>query len=194
MKQIKFLALGIIVVGTALLMNSCCKKKTTTTTPPASQIVKFDLPFQDSSYLPTLSILPIPVDLTADSLFSYQFATYSDSLFKQNNSSAAKIISVKCNSLIMSQYDNTKNLDFIKDIKMFVANKDGSNKVLIGSKIGIPLNSTSVNLDLTGAELKSYMIADTFRLVVGGTIRANSTIPPNSFLSYLASFHCEANP
>jgi hypothetical protein len=38
------------------------------------------------------------------------------------------------------------------------------------------------------------MIADTFRLVVGGTIRANSTIPPNSFLSYLASFHCEANP
>jgi hypothetical protein len=189
MKNLKLLIPIAFLI--AVLLGGCCKSKNST---PASQIVSFDLPYTDTSYLPVISPVPFPEDFTADNLFSYAFATYSDSLFKQNGSSANKIVSVKCDALSMSQYDASKYLDFIKDIKMYVANKDGSNKVLIGSKLNVPLSTNAIQLDLTGAELKSYMIADTFKLIVGGTIRKNTVIPPNSFLRYLAKFHCDSNP
>jgi hypothetical protein len=192
MKQIKFLALGIIVVGTALLMNSCCKKKPTTTTPPASQILTFNIPFSDTGNLPAIPALPLEV--SQDSFTSFLVPTYADSLFKANGSSPDKVLSVYAKSIILSLYKQGQKFDFIKAMKLFAANKNGSGKVLIGRKDVINITDSVINLDLENIDLKNFIAADTFMMILGATNRAGYGIPAGTALNFTTQFEAKANP
>jgi hypothetical protein len=195
MKQIKFLALGIIIAGTALFLNSCCKKKGTTTTtnpPPSNQVVTFNIPYSDTGNLPAIPALPIEV--SQDSFTSFLVPTYADSLFKANGSTPQKVLSVYAKSIIMTLYKQGQKFDFIKAMKLYAANKNGSGKVLIGRKDVINITDSIINLDLENIDLKNFIAADTFMMILGATNRANYPIPAGTAVNFTTQFEVKANP
>jgi hypothetical protein len=179
-----------VLCASAIFIGSCCKKNGTT---PSTQIVNFDLPFENFSTLPAIPGIPVELPVS-DSITSYMIATYSDSLFKQNKSSADKIVSVKASNLILSIKDATKKIDFVKSIKIFIADKNGDNKVLLGYKDPVDPTLNAVLLDVVDQNIKRYIIADSFKVILGGQLRANTPIPAGTQLQIGAIFKCQANP
>jgi hypothetical protein len=189
--KINILVIAICVLSFAI--NSCCKKKPGTTS--SSQILTISIPYSDTGNLPAIAALPVDFPIADDNtLFTYLIPTYADSLFKQNGSSPEKVISVKAKSLILSTYSAGQNLDFVKDLRILISDKDGANKVLLGQKNPVPLGSTNIDMVLSDQEMKRYIIADTFKLTLAGTIRAGVGIPAGSALNFTAKFEALANP
>jgi hypothetical protein len=193
MKNIQSIIVVCLFAFFAFAIGSCCKSKNSTGTSSAD-IIKFNLPIGDTGNLPEFAGVPFEFP-ELDSLFSVTVATYADSLMKKNNTTPAKIISIMCNSMLITSYKPGQKINFVKSIKLFMANKDGSNKKLVGTKYNISPTDSAIELNIEpNAELKSFILADSFKMILGGQYRPNSPILAGNALNFLANFSCEANP
>ncbi len=190
--QIKYLVAIVITACTStIVISGCCKKKGATT---AKENIKFDIPFIDTGNAPAITFPDFGIVYPyTDSIISYQVPTYSDSLFKQNGTTAEKIVSIKAKSLTMSiRTPNT--FDFADSLTIFVANKNGSNKILLGRSATFPPTASILPMILSNAEFKEYIKADSFKLIVGGRPLAGKSIKAGTVLDFSAIFGIEANP
>ena len=180
--------LALIAIGSALFLGACKKESPDPnggsggsggTGGGGGQTVTRDIDF---SYTETAAIPP-----TAATVFTLAqagqylepydgtFATNTDAELANEGFVRDDVMAIKGKSLI-STIINTpgQNFDFLDTIKVFVAQKDGTGKVLFAYKYNYPLGKASLDLDMVDVDVKDIFKADSARIYFGGTKRAGN--------------------
>ena len=124
------------------------------------ELTKFDLDYQTNySVAPTILIdTPFSID-TPD------VTTESESSFENNNTHKDLIESIKLKTIKMTiESPEDGNFNFLKEIYVYI-NADGIEELEIANSIIFEnTNSSVIELDILGQELKEYLKEDNFNL------------------------------
>jgi hypothetical protein len=152
MKHLLF-ALPVIL----LLAGSSCKK--------VDELTEFDITYSSQQAIPGSSVsIGGPVDFVTPDI-----ETQSSSKFAANGTSRDLISAIKLTRLTIT--NQTGNLDFLKSYTIFIQ-ADGLAEVQVASKSSIPAGATSVESDVTGANIKEFVFKDKIRFRI--SLVANS--------------------
>jgi hypothetical protein len=187
--------LGMAAV--ALLAFSGCKKVDEAAVNATT--ITLDLPFDETQHpfvdkngwpdtlLPLNTSFSIPLDDQA-------FATNSQAALNSKNTSADKIISAKLSKLSLTITEPANlNLNFVDSIRLYMSSsRSHSDEVLAATKIPVPRNVTTIELDLKDVEMKSFFQKDSIFMRIVPTGRA---VPPKSTgLNFKANFKISGSP
>lgn len=114
------------------------------------------------------------------------FETNTDAELANEGFTKSDVIAIKGKSLVATIVNTPgQTFDFMDTIKVFVAQKDGTGKVLFARKYGYGLGQTSLDLFMEDVDVKSIFEADSARIYFGGTKRAgNHTIQANTEIDF----------
>ena len=170
------LAGGLLCTGTFM---SCSKNDSLTN---LTNITFFNTYNQEVSAdvgLPNTSdtVISSPIPINDYSLPAYSFATNISQIASGNNTSPAKLVSVKADSLILSvTAPPNLTLDFVKNLKLYIS-AEGQPEILAAEKNPVPSGQRTIALDVRDVELKPYFQQDTIRLRIVASLTG---IPPAS--------------
>jgi hypothetical protein len=125
-----------------------------------NEALTFDFTQNTSFTLPSSSIIDLPIDIGTPDINSS-----SQQAFDNNNTSARLVERIVLSSLdltITSPDDRT--FAFLKSIKIYIRTND-NNEILLAEKQNSAENTGStISLDTTGENIKTYVAADSFSL------------------------------
>lgn len=201
MKKQTILLTALLTIAAFIGVSSCCKKNT----PPvvvdpctySTDFVNLNIPFTQSgaSVIPAIVNLA-PTGLYIDSLFGSKAASTVESQVQSNGTyktCQTSFINVTQLRVIIDSPSN-QNFDFIDSINLFIRKKDGTSPLLIAKKGALTPGSKQIIMDIIpNADIKSYVIADSFAFSLG--VRksampiANTTDP--TYLRFDAGFNAK---
>jgi hypothetical protein len=161
---IKILVAGILLFG----ISSCQKTKD-----EINQLTEFDIAYSNDAVIPASSFtstqsVTAPIDIKTPDI-----PTNSSSNFASNKTSGDLVSEIKMTKLNLSV--NSGNLDFVKSVSISI-NAPGLSETLIASKATMPTGQTSVDLDMTDANIKEYIKKDSFSFHVLGTVQTGGQL------------------
>ena len=148
MKKIAILSLGI-----AMAISGCKK---------AEELTQFDIDYTTTVTIPSTTGVNLPFNI-----YSPDMETNSSSKFESNNTRKDKIESIilKKMELVIKSPSNG-DFDFLKSIELYI-DADGLDEKKIAFKNPVPDGSgKTITLDLSGDELKAYILKANFSLRV----------------------------
>ncbi len=160
--------------------------------------ISFSIPYET-----TVPLTDVPGSPTADSLIplpqpvpynlpAFAIATSNESVFKQNNTTADKIVSAKLGQLSMSiNQPANGTFNFLNEVRVYMSG-DKMSEVLVAQKVPVPKNVNVVEMDLQDVELKTLLQGDSIRIRIAAVF--NALPPANSVLGLKSSFKLTANP
>ena len=132
-----------------LLTGSSCKK--------VDELTEFDLNYSTKQAVPGSGLnVDAAVDFTSPDI-----ETQSTSKFSANGTTKDLIDEIKVTAFTIT--NESGNLDFLNSFSVYMK-ADGLSEVLIGTKTSIPKGVTSVNADMTGANIKEHIFKDKIQL------------------------------
>jgi hypothetical protein len=187
----------IIISGlvTLAFFGACCKRNIVTDPCTfSSEFVDIVIPFTEKGATvisPFVNLLP--TGFFIDSVFGQNVPSTVEA--QVNNNGQFK--TCQTGSIVISQLRVTidspanQNFSFIDSICLYLKNKDGSGKILVGSKGSIPTTAKDIIMNIVpNLDIKNYVIKDSFGFVIGVTKSANAV--PNTtdstHLKFDASF------
>ena len=125
-----------------------------------NKLTQFQISKSIDYTVPTTLGISVPLDIVTPPI-----ATNSSQEFKNNNTSADLIQSVKLDQMTIQITDaGTQDLSFLKDIKIYISSP-GLSETLVAFKDSIPDNvGKNLTMDLTLEELRLFIIKDSFSL------------------------------
>lgn len=114
------------------------------------------------------------------------FQTNTDAELANMGYSKDQVVKIYGKSLQVSITNNPgQTFDFMDTIRVKVAKKDGSNKTLFAYKYNYPLGQRSLDLDMTGNDVKDIFRSDSAKIYFGGTKRGNQyTLQGNTKIEF----------
>jgi hypothetical protein len=114
------------------------------------------------------------------------FETNTDAELSNQGFTKEQVQKIYGKSLNVSITNNpTQNFDFMDTIKVHVAKKDGSEKTLFAYKYNYPLGLRSIDMDMTGDDVKDIFRSDSAKIYFGGTKRgAQYTLQGNTKIEF----------
>jgi len=141
----------------------------------------------------TQAVFPanVPVNLPI-TVYSPELPTNSSQVFQNNNTNAGLIQSIKLNSLsLVITSPSGQTFSFLQNVSIYIS-FDSLPEVEIASKQNIPANvGDTLNLDVTGTDLESYIKANEIKLRVSGT--TDQLVTTNVNVTVNAQFFVQAN-
>jgi hypothetical protein len=166
-KLIAFCSLALI-----LSASISCKK--------VNEATEFDFNYSSDVSVPSSSI-----SVTAPAEFvTPEIATESASRFSSEKTTQDLIEEIKVSKFEI--VNTTGNLDFLKSFSVYIRG-NGLSDVLVASKSSIPPGSTSVQADLTGANIKEHIFKDKIQFRI--SVTANSLIQSEQKLKVNETVH-----
>lgn len=161
-KSILLLAASFILFG----ITSCEKTKD-----QIDQLTEFEIPYSSNVVIPETTFnntvsATAPIDLKTPDI-----PTNSSSAFSSNKTSADLISEINMIKLTLSVPSG--NLDFVKSISIYM-NSTGLSEVLIATKAVFPVGQTSVDMEMSGVNIKDYIKKDNISFRVGGTVQTGT--------------------
>ncbi len=192
----KLISLSTLCLVIALSF-SCCKKKTTGGG-STGQTFSPTIDRSDTTTLPTaIPALPVSVDLSSPPMTIDTFATKVDEYiapygFTKND--ITKVTVTKLNMVIENAPGQTFN--FVKDtlisLRIYVDSFAGTAPKLIAEKVDMTANATSVEFDLSLADIKDYFRSDYMKIMVAFRTQENEGLLANAKFRVNYSFKVEA--
>ncbi len=116
--------------------------------------------------------------------YSGSFASQTEQYLQDKGYTKNDVVSIKGDSLSVTITNNPgQNFDFMDSIRVYVdsANGTGANRILFAKRYAYPTGLRTLELELTGADVKDVFRADSVKMTFGGTKRAGShTIMANT--------------
>jgi len=161
-KTILLLAASFVFFG----ITSCEKAKE-----ELDQLTEFDIPYSTNVTIPETTLnntvsATAPIDLKTPDI-----PTNSSAAFSGNKTSAELISEIKMTKLTISVPSG--NLDFVKSISIYM-NSTGLGEVLIATKSVFPTGQTSVEMEMSSANIKDYIKKDNISFRVAGTVQTGT--------------------
>lgn len=144
----------IVLFAILLGLTTACK--------PGDKFTQFDIEYNSSFTVSSGASVNVPINL-----FTPDVETNSESTFEVNDTRKDKIQEILLTSLLITvTAPNGKELDFLKEIEIFIS-ANGLNEVLLASKYNIQ-NTVGVSLllDPSLIDFKEYIKKDEFTLRV----------------------------
>jgi hypothetical protein len=103
---------------------------------------------------------------------------------------SSQVQSVTCKEMFMDiTAPAGTTFKFIDSITCKMAFKDSTGVVLLGTKGNIPDTATRIRMDVVSTDLKSYILKDSFKMIVGGIIdNGGANLPAGVDLRFSVSF------
>jgi hypothetical protein len=150
-KTVVFLLSALAIAGV-----SFCKK----TKDEVNKALQFDIPYSTMQTIPGASVsVSGPAEFVTPNS-----ATESASTFKKYNTSPDLVDEIKMTKFTITNQGG--NLDFLKSISVYIR-ATGLADVLVANKNDVPKGSTSVNCDMSGANIKQHIFKDSIRFRIG---------------------------
>lgn len=191
------LVFAVVAVSCALFLWSC--KKDDPTPDPGPQIITRDIDFSytETADIPATAATVFalaPVGLYAEP-YDGSFETNTDAELANEGFTKEDVIAIKGKSLIATIVNTPgQNFDFMDSIKVFVAQKDGTDKTLFAHKYNYALGQNSLDLDMVDVDVKDIFNADSARIYFGGTKRAGlHTIQANTQIDFNTTISATVN-
>jgi hypothetical protein len=184
MKKLCF-PLSLVVIALTIIamvqFNSCCKKKKTLT---------INYPIVDTGYAPALIVPPGLGFVYLNSVFSKNVYSDFNKRINDQDIDSSQVSSVKCDSMKMDiALPPGMTFGFIDSITALIAMKDSTNVQVLGTKSNIPDTATRITLNLRDLELRSYILQDSFKVIIGGRPdNSGANIPSGTLLRFITSF------
>lgn len=169
----KVIALSFLAI--LLITVSSCKKKNNTTKPPITDVVPFE--YFEWAQIPAAAItlfdlVPAGTYLEA---YSGSFKTNTNQELAAKGYTMDQIQKIVVTSLTAEITNNPgQTWDFLDTIKVFVDSVNGSTPKLFAYKYNFGLGLRTLNLDVTGEDVKDVFRADSVKMTFGGTKRAGT--------------------
>ena len=156
----KLILFSLLIVTT---LFACTKLK---------DLLRFDINFTTQITIPATGSIN-----QALSFFGQDVSTNTTETFKNNGTNAdlVKEIKLKACKLVITS-PNGQNFDFLKDITVYIVDKDGNNKQKIAYKTNIPeTQGSTLELDVDNSvHLDSYVKAESFKISCDVTQRKST--------------------
>jgi hypothetical protein len=162
------------------LGNSSCQK----TKDKINSLTEFDMSYSSNFTVPATSItVNAPVDFTTSDI-----ATNSANTFASQKTAVDKVTEIQLTKLNLTT--NAGNFNYLKSVTVFIQ-ATGLPEVQVASKTTIPDGLTSLDMDMTGTNIKGYITATSFKLRINvtadGAITSDQTITLNQTMHVKAS-------
>lgn len=171
----KTILIVVSCVFFALIFNSCKKPKVE----PVPPVLKQDL---ETTYTGELAMPANAVTifnalpggpLPNQPFFNIPFPTNTDAELASAGFTKDKILEIKGESMVIRVLNPASgNMDFMDNIEVFVQDQDGNNKTLYAHKYNYGLGLKTLNMDMTGNDVKEVFRADTAVIVFTGSKRS----------------------
>jgi hypothetical protein len=140
-----FLALPLFI----LMAVSSCKK--------VDELTEFDINYSSKQVVPGSGLnVDAPVDFTSPDI-----ETQSSSKFSANGTSKDLIDEIKVTKLTIT--NESGKLDFLTSFSIYMK-ATGLDEVLIASKSSVPKGVTSIDADMSGANIKQHIFQNKIQL------------------------------
>ncbi len=148
MKKMKFILLLALIV----LLNSCEK---------LDKYTQFDLNFTQQTTIQSSTPINLPFNLPTPSV-----TTNSEQTFKSNNTNKNLVDKIELTKLQITVLSPSgEDFSILKSIEIYI-NSPGLPETKIAWLNAVPTSQSIILLDLSGADLKDYIFADSFTLNV----------------------------
>jgi len=163
--------IAMVLASGVLLLTGSCRK--------VNEATQFNLSYSTTLAVPAASII---VSTTQD-FVSDEIETGTADKFKNENTSQDLIDEVTMTEFKMAA--DSGNLDYLKSIAIYVRGT-GLQDQLVAQKTNIPAGQTTINLDMTGANIKEHLFKPAIRY--RATITFNATVTKNQHLKMDQTF------
>ncbi|MES2761281.1 MAG: hypothetical protein V4677_03700 [Bacteroidota bacterium] len=154
--------LSLSFIAAFILFGLSCKKKE-----EANKLTQFDIDYSTNLAIPSASITvttpTTSVEFTTPNVPTQQATKFSQAGTAQNLIDEIKM--TKLNLTAVSSGTATANLDYLKSLTVYIK-AAGVGEEIVATKSNIPTGSTSVAMDLTGANIKNYIFKDNIQFRV----------------------------
>lgn len=179
----KKVCLALLAFVTVLSISSCKKTKE-----KVDELTEFDMDYTYNQSVPSNSIAPtnttVPVNFTTSDI-----NTNSSSTFSAKNTASNKVSEIILTKFRISTPTAGANLDYLKSLTIYIQ-ASGQPEVQIASKTNTTTGATSLDMDLSGTNLKEYFFGSTFKLRIA--LLVNTTISTNQTLKLDQTLHVKA--
>jgi hypothetical protein len=181
-------------VITIAVLGACCKKAPKDPCTFSNEFTEITVPLtvQGGTVIsPFVNLVPSGVYL--DSLFGQNVPSTVETQVNNNGDfMTCQTSKINVNNLRLEiQAPANQNFDFVDSLNLFLRRKDGSGKILVGSKGSITAGTKSIILNIIpNVDIKDYVIKDSFGFVVGARKSANpvANTVDSTFLRFDADF------
>lgn len=181
MKRLSLFMLAFVLV---MGINSCQRLQ---------EGVEFDMgPFKTSFTVPGVTTGGLPLDSLASLLPGSSNATGSSVTFAGNETGSTLVNEITLKEMTMKVTDPaTGNLDFLKDIEIWIKATGVTDSVRIAYKNNIPAGTSNLVLDKEDVNLKNYLTKEAVTLTARVKAKA---VPPQSDtkIEFSSTFHAKA--
>lgn len=162
-------------------ITSCQKTKD-----DINKATEFDMDYSTQVTIPSTT-LALPQGTTQPIDFSTpQISTQSSSRFTAESTTKDLIDEIKLTKLNIS--NPSGNLNFLKSISIYLQTT-GLGDILIATKSNIPENTTSIDADLQGVNIKQYIFNDKIQFRVNVTLITNGSSNQDQVLKTSQTMH-----
>src|SRR5690554_6815585 len=124
-----------------------------------AELTQFEIPFTASVVIPSSTVVDLPINIMTP-----EIETNSASIFKVNDTRKNLVKEIVLKSMALDVTSpSSGNLNFLESISIYMS-AEGLDEVKIAWKEDVPADLKTLNLDVTGADLKEYIKADKFSL------------------------------
>lgn len=140
----------ISIILFAVLLSNCSK---------IDELTKFNMDYDMQVTIPSSAGINLPFDvLTPDT------ETNSESTFESNDTRKDLIEEIKLTKLQLEITSPTdSDFSFLESIEVFIS-AEGVQEILIASKVEVPETGSTLDLDVSDADLKEYIKKDNYSL------------------------------
>jgi hypothetical protein len=150
----------LIFAAACIFFNLSCNKKTKD---QVNQATEFDISYSTSLSVPSNTMsLNVPIDFTTPDV-----PTQSNQKFLDNKTAAELVDEIKFTKFNISAGGG--NLDFLKSLSIYVK-ASGVGEQLVATKNPVPTGASSISLDLTDVNIKTFIIQPNIQFRVTVTI------------------------
>lgn len=195
------LIFSVVAVSCALFFWSCKKDNTGGGAGSGGPIVildSLDIDYIEEAEMPgnaqtIFAFVPVGMYVEPDSGL---FATNTNAELSNQGVTQEQVVRIYGESLNISITNNpTQTFDFMDTIRVKVASKDGSNKTVFAFKNNYPLGQRSIDLDMTGEDVKEIFKSDSAKIYFGGTKRGGGpyTLQGNTKIEFKTKVYAVFN-
>lgn len=174
------LMIAILCLSSALLLWSCKKEDSTGSGSGSGSgvVVEQDVNniYNGELVLPANAIVGfnfLPAGPLPTELFNVPFPTNTEAELVAAGHTTDKILRIEGKSMSMTVKNPASgNFDFMDNIEVFVEDVDGNNRTLYAHKRNYGLGFKTLNMDMTGLDVKEIFRADTAIIVFEGSKRS----------------------
>ena len=193
------LVLTVLSVACALFLWSCKKDDPGNGNGGGGKVIEDVVPFTytDNGLIPATAAavypaLPVGQKVAA---FSGAFESNTDSELAGAGYTKEQVIKIEGKELKVTITNNPgQNLDFMDSVWVYVSKTDNTEEHLFGYKYNYALGLRSLNLEMTGTDVKEVFRSDSVKMTFSGTKRAGShTIMPNTDIEFATKVEATVN-